>query len=147
MMKFVLSALILGSSFSSIAFTTDESIPNNAELPKTPYKVDILIQKGSDLPNYTTTTLDPLARGESASLTNGGVKIPLKYTGLSESGQFNGKTTSHTFVYVTQENRFVVDVYRIDCGLLKIDTTWPVQQSEFIVNSKTHDCSLKVLIK
>lgn len=91
--------------------------------------------------------LEPIRYGQTATATFGGKTTQLKYSGAASVEQDKGKTTRHQFVYVTEENRFVANVYIADsCGEMALVETWPLSKAECQVKNQAGNCLLTVKI-
>jgi hypothetical protein len=107
------------------------------------YLVDIIVNKGEEIVSYSTSMLSPMRYGGTATATFGGKTVNLKYSGAASVEESNGKTTRHSFLHVTEENRFIANIYRSDyCGEMAFDEAWPLSHQEYHVTSETGDCTL-----
>jgi hypothetical protein len=112
------------------------------------YLVDIIVNKGDEIISYNTAMLSPMRYGGTATATFGGKTVNLKYSGAASVDESNGKTARHSFMYVTDENRFIANIYRSDyCGEMAMNEQWPLSKKVYKIPSKTGDCILTINLK
>lgn len=109
------------------------------------YDFEIVIQKDGVDKFYNQAIFYPIMQGVKATITKDGKDIQLKYSGLSITESSKGQLTSHTFAYVTQDNKMIIDAYRNECGNLEIHTVWPPEKKTYTVNSESN-CTLSMTI-
>ncbi|MCS4309681.1 hypothetical protein M2404_004058 [Rheinheimera pacifica] len=114
------------------------------ELSEPVYVLDVIVGKGEQTISHSAVRLTAMRHGQTATATFGGKTVKLKYSGLASVAESNGKTDLHEFLYVTEENQLVVDIYQSDCGQMALRTAWPLLQSEYQVQSASGDCILTV---